>query len=108
MTLNQLTSEVYRELPLFARLVASRRRVDRIVRCAMMARPENYAFLARGDVILRRDCVAHYRDKVGNPLIWMWLISIVISLIWQWWLSRRTKGIGDLDDLLELHLEAKA
>jgi len=110
MTLNQLTSDVYRHLPLHVRLLVSHRRVARIVRCAMMADPANYAGLADGRGILRRDAVAHYRQRVGNPLIWLWLISLIVNLIWQWWLAQwPTDGPMDraMGVLYELHREAK-
>jgi hypothetical protein len=29
-----------------------------------------------------------YHAKYGNPLLWLWLLSIVLKLIWAWWLSR--------------------
>jgi hypothetical protein len=29
-----------------------------------------------------------YREEYGNPMIWLYILSIVLQLIWKWWLSR--------------------
>jgi hypothetical protein len=30
-----------------------------------------------------------YEERVGNPMVWLWLLGIVVNLIWQWWLHHR-------------------
>jgi hypothetical protein len=36
----------------------------------------------------RRQLRDDYTATYGNPLIWLWVLSTVISLLWQWWLQR--------------------
>jgi len=49
----------------------------------------------------RQAAKARYRAEYGNPMIWLWILSVVINLIWQWWLHRH-----DQEEMLAMRAEA--
>jgi len=43
-----------------------------------------------------------YREEYGNPMIWLYILSIVLQLIWQWWINR-----NDAEEMYGLCTKAK-
>lgn len=55
--------------------------------------------------IVRKDARRRYRAKYGIPLLWMWLLGVIINLIWQWWLNRDESQRADELRALQAELE---
>jgi len=63
-----------------------------------MSRPERRAWRAAW----RRRAIRDYNDRVGNPMIFMWIISMAFNAIFQWWLHRRREFEQAREDLLTI------
>jgi len=71
------------------------------------------AALPTGDAILRRDVFARLRLRrppgVIPITVWIYLASIIIQLLWEWWQHRQSQAVEhDIEDALyDMHEEAK-
>lgn len=94
--MNELVQYVCEKRPLLVRLVG-RERVAEVIAATVASWPG--AALAAcdkaGDRELGRATLSELRCHVikekryGNPLLILWGISLIINLVWQWWLSRQ-------------------
>jgi len=67
-----------------------RRTARRIASCCLLV-PQHLWTGTRPSKVLRHHVAARCREEnVGNPLILIAILGIVINLVWQWWLHRRT------------------
>lgn len=110
MTLKKLQAKIYKGLPVHARLLAGRRQVGRIVSCALLSPPANWAYSRDGKRILLRETRAYCRQRLGNP-IWVAIliqvvVPIVVELIWRWWQSQHNAGLIVTYELCRLHRAA--
>lgn len=92
--MDELVDHVCARMPVLARMVG-RSRIGEIVQDSVAAWPSGELAAAEYDEPVRKRLLARVREHVvrekryGNPILIMWAISIVINLVWQWWLSRR-------------------
>jgi hypothetical protein len=110
MTLERLQHEIYRDLPLRLRLLAGRKRVGRIVSCALLSPPASWAYSRDGERLLLSATRANCRQRLGNP-IWVAIliqvvVPVVVELIWRWWQSQYNAGLVATYELCRLHIEA--
>ncbi len=54
---------------------------------------------------VRENAKRRYREKYGSAVLWMWLLSIVLKLIWAWWLNRDESQRADELRALQAELE---
>jgi hypothetical protein len=67
-----------------------RRTARKIASCCLLT-PAYLWTGTRPNKVLRHHVVAKCREnQVGNPLIIIAILGIIINLVWQWWLHRRT------------------
>lgn len=93
-SMNELVDYVCERRPLLAMLVG-RAQVADVVASAVEYWPSEALSISSGDSGLERATLADLRrgiireKRYGNPVLILWGISLIINLIWQWWLSRR-------------------
>jgi len=50
----------------------------------------------------RRRAIQDYEQRVGNPMIWMWILGMAFNALFQWWLHRRRTFEMAREDLMSL------
>lgn len=92
--MDELVDHVCARTPVLSRLVG-RHAVAETVARTVASWPGSDMTACGPDEEGQRVLLRRLRKKVmaeqryGNPLLILWGISIIINLVWQWWLSRQ-------------------
>lgn len=88
-----LERDVCGKNPLVHASPRTRRRAFRLAMSTLYDTPDSKADFAK-------EVRARYQAKYGNPMIFLWILGIVINLVWQWWLSRKSAvGLAAADTI---------